>query len=78
MRSEQIALDAIGNEFEGFCVHLLLLQGQPACNPLRQGFARHRLGLDSCACVLQRLEPGGFLSAPVELADLDQGHGVGW
>ena len=74
---EQIAFDAIRNEIQRFRIGFLLLQAEPAGNPLRQGPAQHGFGFDSDAGTFKRFEPGGFLAAPVEVGHVDQRDGIG-
>ena len=58
-------------------VRFLPLRLQPSGEPLRQRLARDGSRFDHDAGALERLEPAGFLRAPVEAGQLNERDGVG-
>ena len=71
MRGEQVALDALGDEFQAVDVGALLLAAQPPGDPARQFGQRRGVQLDGDAGIEQRREPDGLFLASVKLGQGD-------
>ena len=66
MRSQQIALDTLGNEAQSVAIAALLLTAQASRNPGRQFAQTRRDQLDGDTSDGQRLQPDRLFIAPVQ------------